>query len=155
MLVYLSLGTNLGDKGENLQVAIHQIATQIGLVTAQSAFYETEPWGFESENTFMNACVAVETNLSPRQLLRVTQRIERRMGRTQKSAGSYHDRIIDIDILLYDDVMVSEPDLIIPHPLMHKRLFVLQPLAEIAQNVIVPGSSISVGEMLSALETAS
>jgi len=154
-LVYLSLGTNLGDKQQNLLTAIEKIETQVGHVVAQSAFYATQPWGFESDNGFLNACLAVETRLTPRQLLRVTQRIERAMGRTKKSDGTYHDRIIDIDILLYDEIIVNQPDLKIPHPLMHQRLFVLQPLAEIAQNVMVPGSNISVGEMLKTLEAAS
>ncbi len=136
-------------------IAIGKIETQVGHIVAQSAFYATDPWGFKSDNRFLNACLAVETSLTPRQLLRATQRIERAMGRTKKSCGTYHDRIIDIDILLYDDSIVNQPDLKIPHPLMHQRLFVLQPLAEIAQNVIVPGSNISVGEMLKALAAAS
>jgi len=145
----------LGDKQQNMLIAIGKIETQVGHIVAQSAFYATDPWGFKSDNRFLNACLAVETSLTPRQLLRATQRIERAMGRTKKSCGTYHDRIIDIDILLYDDSIVNQPDLKIPHPLMHQRLFVLQPLAEIAQNVIVPGSNISVGEMLKALAAAS
>ena len=145
----------MGDKQQNMLIAIGKIETQVGHIVAQSAFYATDPWGFKSDNRFLNACLAVETSLTPRQLLRATQRIERAMGRTKKSCGTYHDRIIDIDILLYDDSIVNQPDLKIPHPLMHQRLFVLQPLAEIAQNVIVPGSNISVGEMLKALAAAS
>ena len=130
--VYLSLGTNLGDKEQNLLSAIKEIERRIGPVRAQSAFLSTEPWGFESKNTFLNAAVCVETELSPHALLRVTQQIERDMGRTQKSVdGKYHDRIIDIDILLYDDLHINTPKLTIPHPHMYKRDFVLIPLREI------------------------
>ena len=136
--VYLSLGTNLGDKEHNLLSAITEIERRIGLVRAQSAFLSTEPWGFESENTFLNAAVCVETELSPNALLRVTQQIERDMGRTEKSTingqqstVTYHDRIIDIDILLYDDLHINTPKLTIPHPHMYERDFVLIPLREI------------------------
>ena len=136
--VYLSLGTNLGDKEHNLVSAIKEIERRIGPVRAQSAFLTTEPWGFESENTFLNAAVRVETELSPNALLRVTQQIEREMGRTQKSSVDpqqskvvYHDRIIDIDILLYDDLHINTKKLTIPHPHMHERDFVLIPLKEI------------------------
>lgn len=136
--VYLSLGTNLGDKEHNLVSAIKEIERRIGPVRAQSAFLTTEPWGFESENTFLNAAVRVETELSPNALLRVTQQIEREMGRTQKSSVDpqqskviYHDRIIDIDILLYDDLHINTKKLTIPHPHMYERDFVLIPLKEI------------------------
>lgn len=136
--VYLSLGTNLGDKEHNLLSAITEIERRIGPVRAQSAFLSTEPWGFESENTFLNAAVCVETELSPNALLRVTQQIERDMGRTEKSTingqpstVTYHDRIIDIDILLYDDLHINTPKLTIPHPHMYERDFVLIPLREI------------------------
>jgi len=130
--VYLSLGTNLGDKEHNLLSAITEIERRIGPVRAQSAFLSTEPWGFKSENTFLNAAVRVETELSPHALLRITQQIERDMGRTQKSVdGQYHDRIIDIDILLYDDLHINTKKLTIPHPRMYERDFVLIPLREI------------------------
>ncbi|MBR0046551.1 MAG: 2-amino-4-hydroxy-6-hydroxymethyldihydropteridine diphosphokinase [Bacteroidaceae bacterium] len=130
--VYLSLGTNLGDKEQNLLSAITEIERRIGSIRAQSAFHATEPWGFESENTFLNAALRVETELAPLALLKETQQIERDMGRTQKSVkGKYHDRIIDIDILLYDDQHINTPQLTIPHPLMYERDFVLIPLKEI------------------------
>ena len=115
-VVYLALGSNLGDRHGNLRHAVDEI----------------EPWGFVSDNVFTNAAVCVETTLTPRQLLETTQSIERCMGRKVKSTdGHYHDRIIDIDILLYDDVHMDEPDLKIPHPLMHERPFVMEPLREI------------------------
>ena len=130
--VYLSLGSNLGDKEQNLASAVSEIARRIGDITDQSAFIETEPWGFDSKNTFLNAAVRVETELSPIDLLHATQQIERDLGRTHKSEkGQYHDRIIDIDILLYDDLHIQTPELTIPHPLMQQRDFVLIPLKEI------------------------
>ncbi len=128
------MGTNLGDKRKNIAEAIKNIGELVGDVVRQSALYETEPWGFRSDNRFVNAAVCVDTQLSPRRLLEVTQRIEMEMGRTLKSAGGeYHDRIIDIDILLYGDLHIDEPDLKIPHPLMHERDFVMTPLNEIME----------------------
>ena len=133
---YLSLGTNLGDKEHNLLSAISEIERRIGPVKAQSAFLATEPWGFESQNTFLNAAIRIKTELSPLELLDETQQIERDLGRRQKSVnGQYHDRIIDIDILLYGEENINEPDLIIPHPLMWQRDFVIEPLLEIAPHL--------------------
>lgn len=98
----------------------------------QSSLISTEPWGFESDNQFVNACVLCETTLTPRQVLLATQKIESELGRTHKSVGGhYADRLMDIDILLYDDLRVDEPDLQIPHPLMLERDFVMIPLGEI------------------------
>lgn len=128
----MSLGANLGDRKGNIKLAIKQISELIGPVVRQSALIETAPWGFNSANTFINAAVCSETSLSPREVLQATQGIERALGRTTKSIdGQYHDRLIDIDILLYDDLHVSEPDLVIPHPHMNERQFVMQPLSEI------------------------
>lgn len=130
--MYLSLGTNLGDRERNLTDAIARIGEMIGIVECQSSFVDTEPWGFNSEHTFLNAAVKVSTSLSALDLLHSTQRIEREMGRTMKSVdGCYHDRIIDIDILLYDDISIATPELTIPHPLMYQRDFVMIPLNEI------------------------
>ena len=128
----MSLGANLGDRKGNIKLAIKQISELIGPVVRQSALIETAPWGFNSANTFINAAVCSETSLSPREVLQATQDIERALGRTTKSIdGQYHDRLIDIDILLYDDLHVNEPGLVIPHPHMNKRQFVMQPLSEI------------------------
>ena len=130
--VYLSLGSNLGDRKDNLAQAIRLIGERVGEVLRKSSFLETQPWGFESDNLFVNACVLCETTLTPRQVLRATQKIERELGRTHKSVnGHYADRLIDIDILLYDDLRVDEPDLQIPHPLMFERDFVIIPLGEL------------------------
>lgn len=112
------------------------IGQKVGHVIKQSSLYETEPWGFYSPNKFINACICCETGLSPRELLRITQNIEKSIGRTGKSVdGKYSDRVIDIDILLYDNLHVDEPDLKIPHPLMHERDFVMEPLSEICDSL--------------------
>jgi 2-amino-4-hydroxy-6-hydroxymethyldihydropteridine diphosphokinase len=130
--VYLGLGTNLGDKVQHLNDAISRISERVGQVVCQSSFLETEPWGFESDHTFLNAVICCKTEKTPREVLLLTQQIEREMGRKKKSqASTYHDRPIDIDILLYDDLTVDESDLKIPHPLMHERDFVMMPLREI------------------------
>lgn len=137
--VYLGLGTNLGDKVANLRAAVSQIEEKIGKVVSLSSFYETAPWGFASEHTFLNAAACVDTSLSPLEVLRCTQEIERRLGRTEKSEGGvYHDRIIDIDLLLYNKVIMHTPELILPHPLMTERDFVMKPLVEIAPEVVHP-----------------
>ncbi len=126
------MGSNLGNCRKNLERAIRLIGERVGQVTRQSSFIETEPWGFESPHKFMNAVILCETTRSPREVLLLTQQIERDMGRMKKSvSGGYADRAIDIDILLYDDVTIDEPDLKIPHPLMHQRDFVMRPLNEI------------------------
>ena len=138
-MVYLGLGTNLGDKEQNLRMSIKKIEERIGNVVSLSAFYATAPWGFSSENSFLNAAVCVETTLLPLQVLEETQRIERELGRTEKSVnGLYADRLIDIDLLLYDDRVMDAEGLILPHPLMTERRFVMEPLSESAPDVVHP-----------------
>ena len=142
--VYLGLGSNLGDREENMRKAIQLIGERVGKVTKQSSFIETDPWGYESANRFLNAVILCETSKKPREVLLLTQQIERDLGRKTKrhfkkndlgstsvETESYSDRPIDIDILLYDDLTVDEPDLQIPHPLMHERDFVMIPLKEL------------------------
>lgn len=137
-ITYLGLGTNIGNKRRNLITAAALLAERVGDVLALSGFYETEPWGFESNNRFLNAAVKLNTDYSPQELLVITQQIEKELGRTEKSNGTYHDRVIDIDILLYDDEVLQTPELVLPHPLMHERKFVMEPLAEIAPFVQHP-----------------
>ena len=136
--VFVGLGSNLGDREHHLIEAIRLIGKRVGQVVRQSSFIETEPWGFDSPNRFLNAVILCETTKPPREVLCLTQQIERDMGRKKKttlnaqcSTPNYADRPIDIDILLYDDLVVDEPDLKIPHPLMHERDFVMIPLKEI------------------------
>jgi len=130
--VYLALGSNLGDKEGNIRHALRLIEDKVGKVSCRSSLLVTEPWGFSSTQMFVNAAARVSTRLTPRGVLEATQAIERSMGRTLKSTdGHYHDRTIDIDILLFDDIRVGEPDLRIPHPLMFGRDFVMRPLREV------------------------
>ena len=152
--LYLGLGSNLGNREWNLSEAIRLIGERVGEVIRQSSFIETEPWGFQSDNSFMNAVILCQTEKTPREVLALTQQIERDLGKCKehatqrsqivnskssnsKSSNSkssnckYADRPIDIDILLYDDWTVDEPDLKIPHPLMHQRDFVMIPLKQI------------------------
>ena len=142
LTIYFSLGTNLGDKERNLRTAVRKIEERIGEVVSLSAFYATAPWGFASEHTFLNAALCAKTALSPLEVLEITQRLEREMGRTRKSVnGRYSDRVIDIDLLLAfaDDgtpIHVDTPELKLPHPLMRERDFVMRPLAEIAPEVV-------------------
>ena len=133
--LYISLGSNLGNKEEKLRRAIELINERIGSVLRTSSFIETEPWGFQSENTFLNAVCLVETSLTPMQCLKETQKIERLLGRTRKSKdGIYHDRPIDLDLLLYDDLEMNTPELTLPHPHMQERDFVMIPLKEIMED---------------------
>lgn len=130
--VYLSLGSNIGNRRGLIRQAVENLENKVGHVSSLSSLHETEPWGFDSPNKFLNACCCCQTTLTPRQVLLATQRIERDLGRTGKSVdGVYQDRVIDIDILLYDDWQIDEPDLKIPHPLMLERAFVMEPLKEI------------------------
>lgn len=131
-IAYLSLGSNLGDRHATMQSAILLLGKQAGTVDRVSSAIETEPWGFESANKFLNMCVRITTTLSPEQLLATTKDIELQLGRTTKSVnGQYHDRPIDIDILTYDDIHINTPSLTLPHPHMHERDFVMIPLREI------------------------
>ena len=147
--IYLGLGTNEGNKEENIRGAIEELSHLLGTPTAVATIIETEPWGFQSDNSFLNTVVAFNTTLAPEEILKATQEIERRLGRTKKSIdGCYSDRPIDIDILLYGNRVIESEHLTIPHPLLHKRLFVLQPLAQIAPQVIHPTLGKSITRLL-------
>ena len=151
--VYLGLGTNLGDKEANLDMAMEEIRKRVGEILSLSAYYITEPWGFDSKNAFLNAVCKVSTSLSPLDVLLTTQSIEKDLGRMKKSVnGQYSDRPIDIDILLYDDIVLDSPNLTIPHPLMHKRTFVMEPLTEIAPELVHPVLHKCMKEILKRME---
>ena len=132
-MIILSIGTNIGDRQANIANAITALG-QIGKVVTVSPIYTSEPWGFESENGFYNIALILETSLSPLDLLYATQQIECDLGRTAKTTTSYTDRIIDIDIIDYNNQTIDTQALTLPHKLMHKRNFVLYPLADIAPN---------------------
>ena len=136
-LTYLSLGSNQGDKLKNLQEAIHKIAENIGAIQKISSVYETGSWGYEGED-FYNICISVSTYLQPESLLKKLLIIEKELGRKRNKTKQYSDRRIDIDILLFDNEIVFSKDVIIPHPRMLDRKFVLVPLVEIAKNTIHP-----------------
>lgn len=128
--VYLSLGSNLGDKEENLKNSVRYLS-QLGEVLSLSAYFYSKPQGFESENDFVNQAVLIDTLLTPLDLLHQTQEIEKKMGRLEKSAQGYSDRVIDIDILMYDNLKINLPELTVPHPRISERVFVTEPLKEI------------------------
>jgi 2-amino-4-hydroxy-6-hydroxymethyldihydropteridine diphosphokinase len=136
---YLGLGTNLGRREENLRKALSALEQHVGKLLKCSSFMETAPWGFPSDNAFLNAVAMLQTNLSPSDLLAATRQIEISMGRINKTqSAQYADRTIDIDILFYDDLTLNNKDLVIPHPLLCQRLFVLLPLEEIAPELMHP-----------------
>jgi 2-amino-4-hydroxy-6-hydroxymethyldihydropteridine diphosphokinase len=149
--VYLSIGSNMGNRLKMLLMAFHSVRKQIGLITAFSSVYETAPWGFESEQPFYNQVLEVDTDLTPRQILQQLITIELEAGRKRDGTSNYSDRTLDIDILLYNHQIVNQKDIIIPHPRMHVRRFVLQPLAEIAPKLTHPLSGIDTHQMLSQL----
>ena len=137
--LFLGFGSNLGCKKENILNAYAEIEKRIGKIISRSAFYITNPQGFESKNYFLNSACEVECKIDIYSAFAETQFIEKQIGRTSKSKnGIYSDRIIDIDILLADDLIIDTPELTIPHPLLHTRRFVLEPLAEIAPDYIHP-----------------
>jgi 2-amino-4-hydroxy-6-hydroxymethyldihydropteridine diphosphokinase len=135
--VFLGLGTNLGDREANLKTAVESIIENIGPVVLLSSVYETEPWGFRSENLFLNMVAEVETKLKPSGLLGRMLMIEAKMGRF-RSGKEYSSRIIDLDILLYGEEIMYSKSLVIPHPKLHERRFVLVPLCEIAPDLVHP-----------------
>lgn len=151
--VYLGLGTNLGNKEENIEIALKNIEKQIGKILSRSAFYSSEPSGFESENMFLNCAVEISTSLQPYELLTKTQLIEKEMGRLEKSdASGYSDRIMDIDVLFYGNLIVDDvPTLVIPHPFVQQRDFVLQPLSEIAPDYVHPVLCKTIMQLLNVL----
>jgi 2-amino-4-hydroxy-6-hydroxymethyldihydropteridine diphosphokinase len=135
--LFLGIGTNLGDRENNLKFAVDKIGEYIGQIVHCSSIYETEPWGFESENQFLNMAVEVKTKLKPSGLLGRLLMIESLLGRLREGK-IYASRIIDLDILLYNDQIIETKALVIPHPRMHERKFVLAPLCEIAPEVVHP-----------------
>lgn len=144
---YLSLGSNVGKRLENLQNAVNGIADRIGHVMRVSSVYNSSSWGYEGED-FLNLCIEVSTSLSPERLLEKILEIERALGRNRKQSTGFEDRIIDIDILLFEDEIIFYNDLKVPHPKMLDRKFVLAPLAEIAPDLMHPIAKKSISQCL-------
>jgi len=145
--IFLSLGSNLGNRLENLRKAGTLLAAEAGQINAVSDVYETEPWGHQSESTFFNRVIELETGQDPVKLLNTIQHIEMRCGRV-RSEKQYAARTIDIDLLFYNMELMETGNLVIPHPLLHLRRFVLIPLADIAPSFIHPLLGITVKELL-------
>ena len=129
--VYLSLGSNLGDKMSNINKAIHLISSEVGKIEVVSSPFFSKPQGFISENDFVNNVIRISTDQPPLELLQSLKSIETRLGRSEKSKENYSDRTIDIDIIFYDQVVLNSEDLVLPHPKWSEREFVYIPLNEI------------------------
>ena len=153
-MIILSIGTNIGDRERNIENAVKALG-EVGKVTAISPIYTSEPWGFESENGFYNIALTMESELLPLDLLQETQRIEKELGRTAKTTTTYTDRIIDIDLIDYDNQIIDTPTLTLPHKLMHQRNFVLYPLADIAPKWQHPTLKLSALELKKTSEDTS
>ena len=149
-IVYLALGSNLGDRLANLKQAISSLTPQLD-VKAKSSVYETPPWGFEDQPKFLNQVIKGQTYLDPEPLLKHLKRLEVALGRKESFPNG--PRLIDMDILFYDDLIVEKPSLVIPHPRVHERAFVLLPLTDIAPDLVHPVNKKSVREMLELCNT--
>jgi 2-amino-4-hydroxy-6-hydroxymethyldihydropteridine diphosphokinase len=147
-ITYLGIGTNHGDRRKNLAKAMALIEGKAGRIIKSSSVYETEPWGFESPHFFLNTVIKVETELSPLKLLEMVHIIEAELGR-KRSRTRYVSRVMDIDILFYDDEVISTKELVIPHPLIAERKFVLVPLTEVEPELVHPVSRKTIAELLS------
>lgn len=144
-IVYLALGTNLGDRSGNLKQAIAALTPQLD-VKAKSQVYETPPWGFEEQSKFLNQVVKANTYLDPEPLLKHLKRLEVALGRQESFPNG--PRLIDIDLLFYDDLVLNKPSLVIPHPRLHERGFVLLPLMDVAPNLVHPVQQKTVQELV-------
>lgn len=146
---YVGLGSNLGDRAQAIHGALDLLGGRVEIV-AVSSLRETEPWGYEDQPQFVNAATAVETELTPRELLDVLLDIEHELGRDRGAGPRYGPRTIDLDLLLYGDAFVDEPGLVVPHPHLHERRFALEPLHDLDANLVVPGRG-TVSDLLAAL----
>ncbi|WP_321514861.1 2-amino-4-hydroxy-6-hydroxymethyldihydropteridine diphosphokinase [Marinifilum fragile] len=144
--VYFLIGGNLGDRELILKSTVEALGNDVGKVLNVSAIYETEPWGFEHEQSFLNQVVIVESNLLPEAVLYQTQEIEKTLGRIRKK-NRYSERTIDVDILFYDDLIIDTERLEVPHPRMGERMFALAPLSEIVPDFIHPVTGKSILDM--------
>lgn len=147
----LALGTNLGDRVGNIEEAISRLTADGSVrLVKRSQLYRSAPWGVTDQDWFVNACISIDTDLSPHELLRRCQAVENGMGRVR--TRHWGPRIIDVDILTFRDLKISEPDLVVPHPLIGERAFVLVPLRDIAPDLTIEGAS--VGAMLAKIDAS-
>jgi 2-amino-4-hydroxy-6-hydroxymethyldihydropteridine diphosphokinase len=142
---YVALGTNLGDRAETLRIAVEKLG-RVGTVEAVSSVYETDPVGYADQPAFLNAVARIQTALSPRSLLDALSQIETELGRTRSFRNA--PRTLDLDLLLYDDLVLKEPDLEVPHPRLHERGFVLVPLADVGPEAVHPRLHRTVTDLL-------
>ncbi len=149
--VYFVVGGNLGDRERYLERTKSLISERVGLILRNSSLYESEPWGFEHDQNFLNQVIIVDTQLSPAAILLEISFIEGVLGR-ERNGNGYSARTADIDILFYDQQVVFSPSLVIPHRFLHKRLFVLTPLSEVAPDLIHPLFSVTVRDLISTCE---
>jgi 2-amino-4-hydroxy-6-hydroxymethyldihydropteridine diphosphokinase len=153
VIAYLSLGSNKGDRIGYIQQTAGLLGADSGItIVRSSAFYESEPWNMNTKNWFVNAVIEIKTNYSPFELLEICQRIERQLGRVQKTSSEYEDRTIDIDILFYGKDIINEKDLKIPHKYVHLRAFTLVPMMELNADFVHPELHKTIVEMHSDLE---
>ncbi len=148
--VYIGIGSNLGDRGLNCRRSAELLMQRGIIITKESSLYETDPWGVKDQPLFLNMAIEIETDLKPGDLLRTLKDIEEEMGRGE--TFRWGPRIIDLDILLFDELVVDEENLKIPHPYLHRRDFVLDPLCEIAEHVRHPVFKESIGELCQRLK---
>lgn len=148
-IVFLALGSNLGDKLKNIQSAIHEIEKQVGTIEQVAKLYETEPWGFENNNWFLNSVIKIKTRFNAHEVLIKCLQIEKKLGRIRNhNTSGYQARIIDIDILFFNNEIIKTPELTIPHPYIQERNFVLFPLADIAPEMIHPVFNKKITELI-------
>ena len=146
--VFLSIGSNLGDRLSNIQQAVATLSMSDKIkIVKTSSFYETEPWGNKNQEWFINAALAIDTDYSPEELLKYCQNIEVQLGRIRKENEKWSQRAIDIDILMYDDLVISSKNLIVPHPFMHLRAFVLVPMLEVKSDLVHPVFKKTISEL--------
>jgi 2-amino-4-hydroxy-6-hydroxymethyldihydropteridine diphosphokinase len=154
-IVIVGLGSNLGDRHIALTRATDHIRREAGDIKAASSVWETEPWGFDATEKFLNMVIVIETTMQPKHLIQLFRSIEGRLGRRRSGNGGYESRIIDIDILLWEDRVITLPGLEIPHPKIPDRRFVLEPLCEVAPDAVHPVTGLTVTEMLQTCEDRS
>jgi 2-amino-4-hydroxy-6-hydroxymethyldihydropteridine diphosphokinase len=146
--VIAGLGSNLGDRFAALGRAMELIGEEAGKITGSSSVWETEPWGFDADELFLNMVVVIRTTLEPARMMQLFRSIEGRMGRKRSGGGKYESRLIDLDILLWGNRVITMPGLEVPHPKLHSRRFVLEPLKEVAPDAVHPVTGLTVTEML-------